>query len=135
MKSEHWVTFYAPGSFTANTWRVDVKSEHHPVDWPDNAYAYQRRERKTLVSEGLEFKSDAQDVGPLVYHPDSVTTTIEQVRAGDTPGDPGGVLLRNMEWNGWDKVIWTRWGNWPQPWKPDAMVIDGQPGGVAPESP
>jgi len=51
----------------------------------------------------------------MYYHPGSTITSLDQVKAGKTPGSIGHALIGNMECNNWDAVIWTRWGNWPQP--------------------
>ena len=32
-------------------------------------------------------------------------------------------LLNNMKWNDWPSVVYTRWGNWPQPYDAESMVI------------
>ncbi|MBE3138868.1 MAG: hypothetical protein IMZ63_03525, partial [Actinobacteria bacterium] len=58
--------------------------------------------------------------GKLYYHPDSKITTIAEVRCmqGDNK-----TLLKNMECNKWDKMIWSRWGNWPQPYDSKTVEI------------
>jgi hypothetical protein len=28
-----------------------------------------------------------------------------------------------MECNGWKQMVWTRWGNWPQPFEPERMEV------------
>jgi len=39
-------------------------------------------------------------------------------------GDPrDSILLSNMRCNGWPSVIYSRWGNWPQPFDATKVVV------------
>ena len=33
------------------------------------------------------------------------------------------ILISNMECNDWKQIIWTRWGNWPQPFDPATAEV------------
>jgi hypothetical protein len=118
-----YATFYAPGSFCANTWDVPLtSSDPRAIDWPERAYAFQIFER-TDAHDGPEvFRGEPKAVGPLYYHHDSRIETLAELRENPraTP-----TLIGNCEWNKWDQVIWTRWGNWPQAFDPKHTAILG----------
>ncbi len=116
-----YAQFWAPGLFFGESWTKELCMNETP-EWPGNAYAYQLWERED-IDDGETYKGTPRKVGKLIYHPDSTIASIEDIRAARTPIAPGPALLRNMEINKWDKVIWTRWGNWPQPWEPDRMEV------------
>lgn len=124
MKRErkYWCQFYAPGSFVANDWSVDLPRETRPesIKWPDNAYAFKLWRREDIIDGTERFQGKAEQVGPMYYHPDSAVQTLAQVRKNPHATL---MLIRNMERNGWSAVVWTRWGNWPQPWEPDRMRV------------
>ena len=108
-----YVNFYAPGAFIANTWTKEVESEDpYQVEWPDNAYAFDVCQRVDLHDGPEVFQGKVKQIGPTYYHPDSTIKTLAEVEADPTRGP---ALLGNMRTNGWDRVIYTRWGTWPQP--------------------
>lgn len=119
--TEHYAEFSAPGSFMANQWTTPVVLGQS-IEWPDTAYSYQLWKRVDVHDGDDVFQGKPEKVGKLVYHPDSMITTLEQVELGDSP-DHGPALISNMRRNHWDAVIWTRWGNWPQPWDAEQMEI------------
>lgn len=45
---------------------------------------------------------------------------LEEVKANPKCGP---ALISNMKCNGWNRVVWTRWGNWPQPFYDGKVVI------------
>jgi hypothetical protein len=51
----------------------------------------------------------------VYYHPDSKVLTEAEIAAKGDPRDS--ILLSNMRCNKWPSVIYSRWGNWPQPYE------------------
>lgn len=124
MKKEikRWATFWAPGSFVGENWQVDVASmDPYAIVWPDRAYAVVLCEREDIVDGQTRYRGDVKG-GELMwyYHPDSKVETLEQVKANPKATR---TLISNMECNRWDKIIWTRWGNWPQRFDAKTMVV------------
>ena len=112
---KRFVTFMAPGAFVGECWTQDVESaDPMAVEWPDNAYAFTMHEREDVVDGETRYTGTAAQVGPMYYHPDSKVETLEEVLRNPKRGP---ALVSNMKCNGWDSVIWTRWGNWPQPFE------------------
>ncbi len=109
-----WINFYAPGSFTANEWTKDTPENTSPddVEWPDNAYAFTLHRRVDIVDGGETYNGKPEQIGPMYYHPDSATETLEEVKQNPSATS---ILVGNMECNRWERIVWTRWGNWPQP--------------------
>lgn len=124
MKKEttYWIEFYSPGSFCANTWTKDVDKlpEPNSVEIPENAYSFTLNKREDIIDGDKKYKGTSEQVGPMYYHPDSKVTTLEETR-----GHSGATktLISNMMCNNWDSVIWTRWGNWPQPFNADKQEV------------
>jgi hypothetical protein len=117
MKKEikKWVKFRTPGSFCAEDWNRDVDSfDPSKIVWPDNAYCFQFYTREDVVDGDKRYEGKAESVGPLYYHPESKIETLSQVKANPKAGR---CLVGNMECNGWTHIIWSRWGNWPQPFR------------------
>lgn len=124
MKRErkYWCEFYTPGSFVAETWTRDLQKETRPedIEWPKNAYAFRMYTREDVIDGEEKFTGSAQQIGPTYYHPDSVIETLKEVKRNPKATQ---TLVRNMQINEWSAVIWTRWGNWPQPWEPMRMRV------------
>lgn len=111
-----FVRFYAPGSFVANDWTETVDTlEPLAVKWPDRAYAFTLHERIDVMDGPETFTGKARQIGPTYYHPDSKVLTQAEVAARCDSRDS--ILLANMRCNKWDAVIYSRWGNWPQPYE------------------
>jgi len=119
-----YARFLAPGSFVANEWTRPVDTlAPEAVAWPENAYAFTLHERVDVLDGTDTFTGNPQQVGPMYYHPDSKVLTQADVAAKNDPRDS--TLLSNMRCNEWDTVIYSRWGNWPQPFDAGKAQILG----------
>jgi len=115
MKKEKKVfaTFWTPGIIVAESRTREVATpDPMAVKWPDYAYAFQLSEREDVIDGNKTYTGESKNVGPLYYHSDSKVETLAQVKMN--PSAPH-TLIRNMERNKWSKIVWSRWGNWPQP--------------------
>lgn len=122
-ETKRWATFWAPGLFVGENWQVDIASmDPYAIAWPDNAYAVVLCERDDIVDGETRYRGDVKGDKELIwyYHPDSNVETLEQVKLNPKATR---TLIANMECNRWDRIIWTRWGTWPQPFDPARMVV------------
>ena len=121
-KTKYWIKFYSPGTIMTNPvcisvsseWNIECAENQKPEDvkFPENAYAFTMHVKNDIVSDETTYKGDVEQIGPIYYHPDSTVETLEQVEKNQKATD---ILKNNMKYNDWDKIIWSRWGNWPQP--------------------
>lgn len=117
----HYVTFWSPGSFVANEQTVSVESaDPRKVKWPDSAYAFRMFRREDVIDGDKTYQGKPEQIGPIYYHPDSTVQSYEQAK-GNLKATA--ILLDNMRINGWDQIIWTRWGNWPQHFDAKTMEV------------
>lgn len=122
-----YVRFLSPGSFVANDWEAPVDSaDPLAVRRPENAYAFTMHERVDVLDGSETFKGAPRQIGPTYYHPDSKIRTLAEVMAAARHDDR--ILISNMRGNKWDAVIYSRWGNWPQPYEAGRTVILGAHG-------
>ena len=121
-KMKYWVKFWMPGTIVAESWNQEFESLPDPrrVSWPRHAYAFTVHQREDIVDKDKEYQGKPEQVGPMYYHPDSKIETLEEVKQNPNTGP---ALVSNMECNGWDRIIWTRWKNWPQPFKEGEMLV------------
>jgi len=119
-EQKRWVEYWAPGIIVGERWTEDINhSDPKKVEWPANAYAFAIFERQDIIEDGTRYEGKAKQIGPLYYHPDSRIETLEQVESkGNEP-----ILIDNMKSNKMDKIIWTRWNNWPQPYNDKKIRI------------
>lgn len=119
--TKRFVRFMAPGAFVAEDWSRPVETlDPNAVQWPDNAYCFSLHERIDVMDGPEVFTGPAKKVGPTYFHPDSVVESLEQVRANPKATR---TLIANMEGNRWSHIVWSRWGNWPQPFDPAQDVV------------
>lgn len=121
-QAKYWATFYTPGAFTADTtieW-FDEMPDPNDVEWSEDVYAFTLNEREDVIYNGKVYKGESTQVGPMYYHPDSKVENQEEVARNPNAGQ---CLLSNMKCNKWEEVIWTRWGNWPQPFDKKKVQI------------
>ena len=128
----HFVTFYSPGTFVAETNELpidswDVKKAMkmaHGITQRYNAtpYGFQFSTRERADDE---LDSKVAKKSPLYYLGGKVET-LEEVKARATDKDR--ILIQNMECNGWDRIITNdnSW-RWTQPLKDDDVVLDFTP--------
>ncbi|MDD5543858.1 MAG: hypothetical protein PHX83_11850 [Acidobacteriia bacterium] len=118
---KYWAEFLTPGFFVGESFKRDITSpDPMKVKWPKGAYAFSIYEREDVEVDGKVYHGEAKQVGPLYYHPDSKIETVAE--ATRNPGATE-TLIWNMAHNGYKKIIWTRWGNWPQGFDEKEMTI------------
>lgn len=123
---KRFVTFMCPGSFVGEQYSRDVGPDFNQfdMDWPDDAYAFTLNERVDVVDGSETFNGKSAQIGPIYYHPDSKVETLDEIRVN--PKAQRGCLIENMVCNKWDLIVWSRWGNWPQPFDAEKMCVLGK---------
>ena len=118
-----FVRFWTPRSFIADSWDVDVESlDPAKIEWPEEAYAFTLHEQP-IVHDGPDtFNGNVTKIGGWYYHPDSKVESLAEVR--ENPKCTS-ILISNMKVNHWSHLVWSRWGNWPQPFDPSKDVVLG----------
>lgn len=126
---QHFVTFYSPGTFVAETtqkpigsWNVDdavamatMISERYGA----KPYGF-RFTTRARADDELDSKQIAQS--PMHYIGGKVETR-DEVFARNDPGET--ILRSNMEINGFDRIwVSTRGWKWTQPLMPEDIVIE-----------
>lgn len=121
-QKKYWIRFWVPGSFVAEEIIRHCEALPTPeqVEFPDNAYAFTLHEREDIVDGEQTYTGEAKRVGPTYYHPNSVVETLEEVKKNPNATS---TLISNMEGNGWRQIVWSRWGNWPQPFEADSIKV------------
>ena len=123
--TEFIVVYFYAGTICANTSEklFNSREEITSAEWPNGVYAYKLYQQDIVqdTDTGKLYRGDRTEVdGKIHYHPDSKVETLEQVRHNP---NATGILISNMECNGWDSIVWTRYGNWPQPFYTETMCI------------
>jgi hypothetical protein len=113
--TETYARFYTPGAMFADTFDVPCAPDAHPdeIRFPENAYAFDFYRREDVIDGENTYRGKERKIGKRWYHPDSYVLTLAEVKGRADPRDR--ILIGNMECNGWPSVIFSRWGNWPQP--------------------
>lgn len=113
----YYATFYTPGVFVADTWHKNLDStDPTMVEWPDDAYCFDVFKREDVVDGEATYKGKPEQVGKRYYHPDSKVEDLAQAKVNPNSTD---TLISNMEINKFKYIVWSRWGNWPQPFDYD----------------
>ncbi len=129
MLTQHFVTFFSPGTFTAEqttkpipSWDVDLAvamssdiQERHAA----RPYGFQ------FITRGREdHELDSRVIASSgMFYIGGKVETVDEVRARNREDER--ILLANMEGNGWDR-IWrsTQGWQWTQPLRREDTVID-----------
>jgi hypothetical protein len=130
--SKHFVTFYSPGTFLAET-------SEYPIDAWDTAVAMKMADRVTerhnATPYAFRFTTRSRTPEDLDSHVTATSPfyflggTIETLAEVEARNDPKESTLRsNMRGNGYDRVVVN--GNswkWVQPLEKDDVVLDYKP--------
>lgn len=123
-KRSIYISFFHPGIFVADQSTIQLNGimdfDPRKIDWPESAYACRLFERFDVIDGSAVFRGEPHQIGPVYYHPDSKVETIDEVRANINSTF---TLISNMQRNGWKLIVWSRWGNWPQPFDPDKDMV------------
>ena len=129
---KHFVTFYSPGTFVAET-------TDKPIDsWDVEAaqkMAHGIVERYSATPYGFQFSTrgrgpddlDSKEIARSpFYHLGGRVETIDDVRKRADPKES--ILLSNMEGNGWDKIV-VNDNSWrsTRPLGKDDVLLDWTP--------
>jgi hypothetical protein len=121
--TKKWIKFWRTGIMFAEDWNVDCDEFPHPkdIDWPERAYVASFHKREDIIDDdGIEYQGKAEKVGLNYYHPDSKIEILEEVKKNPNATK---TLIDNMKFNKWDAIVWTRWGNFPQPFDPNKDTV------------
>lgn len=90
------------------------------VVWPEAAVAFTLFARADEVIGGEVWRGLAKRINSVrYYHPDSTVLSLAEVRQRPASG----YLVANMERNELSHVVYTRFGDDPQPFFPEHMVV------------
>ena len=129
---QHFVTFYSPGTFVAET------TERPIASWCVEAACQMARnitERYGATPYGFCFTTRERGPNDLdshesarssMYYLGGKVRTLAEVEAADDPDER--ILRTNMKSNGWDRIITNdnSW-RWTQPLRPDDVVLEWAP--------
>lgn len=127
----HFVTFFSPGTFVAETTEKPIPS------WDiEEAKAVARniKERYDACPYGFQFTTRSREDNELdsrvsatspMYYLGGTVETLEQVKARGTAVDGDRILIANMECNGYDRIITNNnsW-RWTQPLRATDVVLE-----------
>lgn len=127
MKTQHYIEFFWAGTIVANTSTREI--EHRDpllVVMPESSYGFRFFDRTVAETTDGETLLGPVKNGSKTYYPGGRIATADEIEAKGDPRDR--ILLSNMRGNGWDRVVYNRFGAWPQPYEPDkAEVIQALP--------
>lgn len=123
--TKYFAVFVTPGAFFADNWHEEITEaatkDPASIAWPDNAYAFTIDERIDVEDlDGTTYTGKVRQLGPTYYHPDSKVESYAQVLENPAATN---ILRTNMRSNNWAHIVWTRWGNWPQPYDPATITV------------
>jgi hypothetical protein len=125
---KHFVTFYSPGTFFAET-------SERPIESWDVAKAQRmaRRVKERYGARPYAFRFTTRSRGPndldsketaqsQLYYINCKVETLAEIEKRADPREE--ILLSNMRGNGWDRIVRTTrgWG-WTQPLGKDDVVL------------
>ncbi len=124
---EHYVTFYSPGTFVAETtikrikrWDVGLALALLPAieeRYGAKPYCFQFSTKKRGFRE---FEAKESERSPS-YYVGCKVQTLEDIEA---EGPASAILAQNMRSNGWDRVATTTEGwKWTQPLREEDVVL------------
>lgn len=125
---KHFVTFYSPGTFVAETTTKSVES------WDvksAQAMADSIEQRYSAVPYGFQFSTrergpddfDSKEIARSpMYYVHCKVETLAEIEARNHPKEK--ILRSNMRSNGWDRiVVTTRGWRWTQPLQETDVVL------------
>lgn len=104
---KHYVEYFYPGLICSETSEVETKDRYpSSLNVPDNAFGFRFFDKEEIVLEsGNVLKSDRQNYSPNYYYGEKYT--LNQVKLYYPESK---TLIANMEWNHWDAVVRTKFG-------------------------
>ena len=127
--SQHFVTFYSPGTFMAETTTKKIK------EWNEaTAVKMSRRIKERHGARPYAFRFSTRSRGPddldskiveesSVFYLGGKVETLEEITARNDPEEE--TLRSNMEIMKWDRVVSTTEGwSWTQPLEEGDVVLD-----------
>lgn len=120
----HFARFYVPHLVSYETFDVAGVTAPASVQWPDKAASVTFHKRTDIIDGERICRGEEIRKGLMYFHPDSKIESLEEVKKNPNATK---ILIDNMERNGCDRIIWSRWGNRPVPFNADSMAVMGSP--------
>jgi hypothetical protein len=128
---KHFVTFYSPGTFVAETTEKPIESWNIEQA---KVMAREITERYNATPFGFRFTTRGRGDDDLdskviatspMYYLGGKVKTLGQVKARSKGTDRDRILIANMEGNGWDRIITNdnSW-RWTQPLRDDDVILE-----------
>lgn len=119
VRTRRYVEFLFARSFTADYQTEEVgHADPALVSVPDGAYAFRFFDIREADDNGVLLRSARLNLSKTFYYGGTLKTLDEVRLMPDSR-----ILASNMECNGWPAVVFSRYGNWPQPFDPKHVVI------------
>lgn len=114
------VKFYKIGVFVKTCIERAMSEIPEEIEWPKNAYAFQFIEWHEIKIDGIFLRSKTEELFPIYYHPDCKIMSLSDIKR-EMPEEKN--LIENMIANGWEKVIFTPFGNYPRSYDERDFVV------------
>jgi len=101
---KQYIKFFYPGSFVSESSIQEVADRTLPTELPEGSYGYQFFARSEVTHDGEVLRGQPKDYSGMTYYGEVMT--LDEVKAL-TPSRDYRILVRNMECNGWDRVVRT----------------------------
>lgn len=112
-KTVYFARHYIPGIMFADTRDVVIECpDPYIVEWVRGSYSFTLHRREDIIDGDNTYNGEVHNYPYRYYHHESVVETLDEVMAR-VPHET--TLIANMRCNGWDRVVWSRYGGWPQP--------------------
>lgn len=119
----HYVEFFYPGSFVAETEVEEVKSKDATkIQVPDGSYGFRFFDRQEITAENEKHEPETLYGKPKNYSGVFYFGRIMTLDDVKREMPDATILIGNMETNKWDKVVKTRCGNF-QTFKEEDTIL------------
>lgn len=123
---KHYVKFFYPGAFVAETEVEEVKSrDAQKIKVPEGSYGFRFFDRQEITAENENHEPETLRGKPKNYSGMFYFGRIMTLDDVKREMPDATILISNMETNNWDKVVKTRMGN-IQPFEEKDTIIEAQ---------
>ena len=117
---KHYVEFYYPGSLVAETEVKQIKNRKERFKIPEYAFGYRFFDKEEVEVKGETLTGRRKNWSGMHYFGEVMS--LKEVKEQRLSIRGSKTLIRNMEGNGWKRVVKTRCGNFQPFEKRDRLV-------------
>ena len=122
-KMKEYTKYFIKYNFIGYLSKAKEISFEQKIEFEKGAHAFTVFQHDFIEKDDKIYKTEEKQISKEVWHPDSIITTIDDLKSDKYKHLSTPILIKNMDVNKIDLLIWQPSRHRPLPYNPKTMII------------